>query len=111
MKGAKGAMERSYLRPKQRRQLLTLLKALVESDAIMPEVTTPSARVGKNEILKLGMRGGECVEGVYCERKDLFEPFFEGVSVLVFELCVVCCLEESVWLKKGWMWWLFVGCV
>ena len=42
-------------------------------------VTTPSARVGKNEILKLGMRGGECVEGVYCERKDLFEPFFEGV--------------------------------
>ena len=49
-------------------------------------VTTPSARVGKNEILKLGMRGGECVEGVYCERKDLFEPFFEGVSVLVFEL-------------------------
>ena len=36
------------------------------------------------------MRGGECVEGVYCERKDLFEPFFEGVSVLVFELCVVC---------------------
>ena len=74
-------------------------------------VTTPCARVGKNEIFKLGMRGGECAEGVYCERKDLFEPFFEGVSVLVFELCVVCCLEESVWLKKGWMWWLFVGCV
>ena len=43
------------------------------------KVTTPCARVGKNEILKLGMRGGECVEGVYCERKDLFEPFFEGV--------------------------------
>ena len=74
-------------------------------------LTTPCARVGKNEIFKLGMRGGECAEGVYCERKDLFEPFFEGVSVLVFELCVVCCLEESVWLKKGWMWWLFVGCV
>ena len=41
MKGAKGAMERSYLRPKQRRQLLTLLKALVDSDAIMPEDKPP----------------------------------------------------------------------
>ena len=34
-------MERSYLRPKQRRQLLTLLKALVDSDAIMPEDKPP----------------------------------------------------------------------
>ena len=41
MKGTKGAMERSYLRPKQRRQLLALLKALVDSDAIMPEDVPP----------------------------------------------------------------------